>query len=144
MKKKFIIILIALICLAAAGLFALSPFTFSTGIYINANDDIIVFDRGSGEPIVIRGRIGDFRTGDRILILHDGTMMLSYPAQMNVYFSIRLKKGDVSNVPRSVLDSLEEMGWHLYCTPLKSAVTYNERPPVKYVRFRRNSKSWRS
>lgn len=111
MKKKVIVIIIALICLAAAGLFALSPFTFSTGIYIHAGEDIIVFDKGSGEPVVIRGGIGNFRTGDRILVLHDGTMMLSYPAQMNVYFSIRLKKGDISDVPQSALDSLEEMGW---------------------------------
>lgn len=111
MKKKFIIILIALICVAGAGLFALSPFTFSTGIYIEADEGIIVFDKGSGEPVVIRGRTRNFRTGDRILVLHDGTMMLSYPAQMNVYFSMRLKKGDISDVPQSALDSLEEMGW---------------------------------
>lgn len=38
-------------------------------------------------------------------------MMLSYPAQMNVYFSLRLKKGKAGDVPESVLDSLEEMGW---------------------------------
>ena len=37
--------------------------------------------------------------------------MLSYPAQMNVYFSLRLKKGKAGDVPESVLDSLEEMGW---------------------------------
>lgn len=111
MKKRAVIILSAGICLLAAGLFAVSPFTFSTGIYVDADDPIIVFDGGSGEPVVMRGRTGSYRTGDRILILHNGTMMLSYPAQMNVYFSIRLKKGDISNVPQAVLDSLEEMGW---------------------------------
>ena len=111
MKKRVVIILVVASCLLAVGLFVVSPFTFSTGIYVDAGEPIIVFDRGSGEPIVIRGRIGDFRTGDRILILHDGTMMLSYPAQMNVYFSLRLKKGKAGDVPESVLDSLEEMGW---------------------------------
>ena len=44
-------------------------------------------------------------------IIHNGTMMLSYPAQMNVYFCIRLKKGDASDVSESVMEMLEEMGW---------------------------------
>ncbi len=111
MRKPVVIIIVAAVCLLAAGLFVLSPFTFSTGIYIAADSPIIVFEQGSGEPVVIHGRIGNYQTGDRILILHDGTMMLSYPAQMNVYFSIRLKKGDITQVPQSTLDALEEMGW---------------------------------
>ncbi len=50
-------------------------------------------------------------TGDKILVFHNGCMMLSYPAQLNVSFCIRLKKGDVSDVPEGVLESLEEMGF---------------------------------
>lgn len=111
MKKKVVAIIIAVICLAAAGLFVLSPFTFSTGTYIAADSPMIVLDQGSGEPIVMNGGPWDYQMGDKVLILHDGSMMLSYPAQMSVYFSIRLKKGDSSDVPRSVLDSLKEMGW---------------------------------
>lgn len=111
MRKPVVITIVAVIGLLAVGLFALSPFTFSTGIYIAADSPMIVFEQGSGEPVVIHGRIGNFQTGDRILIVHDGTMMLSYPAQMNVYFSICLKKGDITRVPQSALDALEEMGW---------------------------------
>ena len=111
MKKRVVIILVVASCLLAVGLFVVSPFTFSTGIYVDAGEPIIVIDEGSAGPVVMRGRTGNYRTGDRILILHDGTMMLSYPAQMNVYFSLRLKKGKAGDVPESVLDSLEEMGW---------------------------------
>ena len=111
MRKRTVIILLTGICLLAVGLFVVSPFTFSTGIYVDAGEPIIVFDEGSVGPVVMRGRTGNYRTVDRILILHDGTMMLSYPAQMNVYFSLRLKKGKAGDVPESVMDSLEEMGW---------------------------------
>lgn len=111
MRKKILILIAAIVCLVAAGLFVFSPFSFSTGTYIAADASFIVFEQGSGEPVVMHGRVGNFQTGDRILILHNGTMMLSYPAQINVYFSIRLKKGDISQIPQDVLDSLEEMGW---------------------------------
>lgn len=111
MRKRIVIILLATVCLLAAGLFVISPFTVSIGTYIAADRPLIVLDKGSGEPIVMQGGSWDYGTGDRVLILHNGTMMLSFPAQMNVYLCIRLKKGDISNVPESVLDSLEEMGW---------------------------------
>lgn len=111
MRKRTVIVLLAIAYLFAAGLFVLSPFTFSTGTYIAADSPMIVLDGGSGEPVAMQGGSWDYGTGDRVLILHDGTMMLSYPAQMNVYLCIRLKKGDISKVPESVLDLLEEMGW---------------------------------
>lgn len=110
-RKATAIGLSAIVCLLAAGLFAISPFTFSMGTYIAADSPVILLDGGSGEPIVMRGGNWDYRTGDKVLILHNGTMMLSYPAQMSVYFCIRLKKGEVSDVPQSALDLLEEIGW---------------------------------
>lgn len=119
MRKKRIIVLVVGVFLAAviAGLLVLSPFRTDTGIYIAAGSPFILFDRGSGEPVIMlcpEGKDNMFsklKTGDKILIVHNGTMMLSYPAQMNVYFCIRLKKGDVSDVPEGVMESLEEMGW---------------------------------
>ena len=113
MRKKVMIAawILAGLLAVAAGALALSPFRFSTGIYIAADSPLILMDGGSGEPVVMLGRTGDFRTGDHVLILHNGTMMLSYPAQMNVYFCIRLKKGDASEVPEEALKTLEEMGW---------------------------------
>ena len=111
MRKRIVIVLLAAVCILAAGLFALSPFRFGTGIYIAADSPMILLDNGSGEPVVMYGGSWGYQTGDKVLILHNGTMMLSYPAQMSVYLCIRLKRGDGCDVPQSVLDSLEEMGW---------------------------------
>ncbi len=111
MRKRIVIVLLAAVCILVAGLFVLSPFRFGTGIYIAADSPMILLDNGSGEPVVMHGGSRDYQTGDKVLILHNGTMMLSYPAQMSVYLCVRLKKGDARDVPQSVLDSLEEMGW---------------------------------
>lgn len=119
MRKKGIIILMIVLCAAVllGGLLFFSLFQADTGIYIGADSPFILFDHGSGEPVIMlppKGKESMFSklsTGDRILIIHNGTMMLSYPAQMNVYFCIRLKKGDASDVPESVMEVLEEMGW---------------------------------
>lgn len=119
MRKKRMIVLRVVVLLAgfSAVLLILSPFRTGTGIYIAAGSPFILFDGGSGEPVAMlypEGKDSMFsklKTGDRILVVHNGTMMLSYPAQMNVYFCIRLKKGAASDVPESVMKSLEEMGW---------------------------------
>nr|WP_304954891.1 hypothetical protein [uncultured Acetatifactor sp.] len=111
MRKRIVAILTALVCLLAAGLFLLGPIRFGTGTYIAADSPMILLDGGAGEPVVMWGRTGNFQTGDRVLILHNGTMMLSYPAQMSVYFCIRLKKGDITDVPEEAMELLREMGW---------------------------------
>lgn len=116
MRKKLLIVVgLTVVCALAAVLFVWRPVKASTGIYIAAGSPVIVFDGGE-EPVVMWGRTGDemfsnLQTGDRILIIHDGTMMLSYPAQMNVRFCIRLKKGDQSTVPEKALESLRDLGW---------------------------------
>ncbi|HBA46327.1 MAG TPA: hypothetical protein DCZ91_00700 [Lachnospiraceae bacterium] len=117
-KRNFIILAgILFFSFLFAGVILLSPFRTDTGIFIAAGSPFILFDGGSGEPVIMlcpEGKdnmLSKLKTGDKILIVHNGTMMLSYPAQMNVYFCIRLKKGDVSDVPEGVMESLEEMGW---------------------------------
>lgn len=119
MRKKGIILTTVVLGLAAllAGAFILSPFQTGTGIYIAADSTpFIVFDNGSGEPVIMLcgdrdDMFSKLNTGDRILIVHSGAMMLSYPAQMGVFFCIRLKKGDVSDVPEDAVRALKEMGW---------------------------------
>ena len=111
-KKLWIVAPILVLVFLGAGILR-HLFKADTVIYIDAGEPIIIFDRG--EPVVMLGRkegmFSGLRTGDRILILHDGTMMLSYPAQMSVHFCIRLKKGDVSDVPEAAMEQLREMGW---------------------------------
>lgn len=118
-KKVWLIISAAVldIVLLLAGVVVRRISPWDTGVYIAADAPFIVFDNGSGEPVIMlppEGK-GDMfarlQTGDRILVFHSNAMMLSYPAQMNVFFCIRLKKGDVSDVPEAVMDSLKELGW---------------------------------
>lgn len=117
MRKKVLIAAgLIEVCVLAAVLLIWQPLKASTGTYIAAGSPVIVFDGGSGEPVVMLGRTGsemfsNLQTGDRILIIHDGTMMLSYPAQMNVRFCVRLRKGDESSVPEEAMESLRELGW---------------------------------
>lgn len=105
------------LCILAGVVWFWGPVRADTGIYIAADEPIVVFNGGSGEPVVMRTGEGNskmfqkLRTGDKILVFHDGRMMLSYPAQLNVFFCIRLKKGESSDLPEGVLKSLEEMGW---------------------------------
>ena len=94
----------ALLCVLMGVIWFLVPVQAGTGFYIAAEEPMVVFLGRYGEPVVMR-------TGDRILVFHDGRMMLSYPAQLNVFFCIRLRKGDASDLPEGALESLEEMGW---------------------------------
>lgn len=118
-KRRGIIVAAVVLFLAVllAGMLIWGPFRFATGTYIAAESPFLLFDGGSGEPVVMVNGTGKedafakLRTGDKVLVVHNGTMMLSYPAQMDIYFCIRLKKGDASDIPKSVLESLEEMGW---------------------------------
>ncbi len=107
----------ALLCVLMGVIWFLVPVQAGTGFYIAAEEPMVVFLGRYGEPVVMRSSEGrrkmfqKLRTGDRILVFHDGRMMLSYPAQLNVFFCIRLRKGDASDLPEGALESLEEMGW---------------------------------
>ena len=66
-------------------------------------------------PVVLSGktafaRFAEYRTGDRLLVLHDG-ILETYPGRTGAYLAIRLHKGDVAAVPQEVLRVLTEMGW---------------------------------
>lgn len=98
MKKKiWIPVLIVLACVILV-LFILSRFfTLSVGTYMGEN--AVVFDHLQETPIIMLNQTGnsnafsDLHSGDRILVLHGNSLMLSDPAQMNVFVCIRLKKG---------------------------------------------------
>ena len=116
-RRKWLIAAVIPTCVLIGGILLWKPIRADMGIYIEAGEPIVVFHGGFREPIVMRSTAGNhdmfkkLRTGDKILVFHNGCMMLSYPAQLNVSFCISLKKGDVSDVPEGVLESLEEMGF---------------------------------
>ena len=98
-RRKWLIAAVIPTCVLIGGILLWKPIRADMGIYIEAGEPIVVFHGGSREPIVMRSTAGNhdmfkkLRTGDKILVFHNGCMMLSYPAQLNVSFCIRLKKG---------------------------------------------------
>ena len=66
-------------------------------------------------PVVLSGktafaRFDEYRTGDRLLVLHDG-ILETYPGRTGAYLVIRLHKGDAAAIPQEILAALTEMGW---------------------------------
>lgn len=66
-------------------------------------------------PVALSGktafaRFAEYRTGDRLLVLHDG-ILETYPGRTGAYLTLRLPKGDVAAVPQEILSALTEMGW---------------------------------
>lgn len=119
MKRKgwLIAAVSVLLCILMGVMWFLNPAYAGVGFYIAAEEPMVAFQGRYGEPVVMRSseeyckRFQKLHTGDKILVFHDGRMMLSYPAQLNVHLCIRLRKGDVSDLPEGVSEALEEMGW---------------------------------
>ena len=115
MKKKiWIPVVIVLVFILLAGIVFSRFVTMAIGTYIE--NGVVVFDRSQENPVVMLNQTGNqnafsnLHTGDRVLVLHDNSMMLSYPAQINVFVCLRLKKGDLSNIPESLMKELVDMG----------------------------------
>ena len=87
---------------------------FSQGRYLEANNgsEMIVVDNS---PTVMLNRTNrdifkNLDTGDKILVIHGATAE-SYPARTGAYAVIKLGDGSISDIPKTVIDSLTEIGW---------------------------------
>ena len=87
---------------------------FSQGRYLEANNgsEMIVVDNS---PTVMLNRTNRYifknlDTGDKILVIHGATAE-SYPARTGAYAVIKLGNGSISDIPKTVIDSLTELGW---------------------------------
>ena len=124
MKKKvfitFLVFILILLCLGAAGFFIMSARGISpnTGIYLaseNGSHLIVIND----SPIVMSAQnqneamFDGLQSGDKILIIN-GVFLETYPGQTSVYACFKLKNGDISAVSPQVLQSLNELGWEFY------------------------------
>ena len=117
MKKKVVIGVIigmAVLLLAVVIWFANRGFSFSTVRCIETRQSyMMVLDNS---PITMSNHswnkelFEDLDTGDKILVLHDG-IAESYPGQTAVYFCVRLEEGAATDVPETVISSLEELGY---------------------------------
>lgn len=72
---------------------------------IDDNSPIVMSDRSNGQKLFL-----SLETGDQILVVHDG-INESYPGQTGAYACLRISKGDISDIPKSVITSLTDLGW---------------------------------
>lgn len=119
MKKKWrlLLILLAVILVLAAGALiymSVNCLSFSTGrCLVASNGSCLILMDG---PVVMSDRTGrgglfeELRTGDEILILHDG-IQETYPGGTGVYFCMRLEAGSMADIPDDLIRDLSPMGW---------------------------------
>lgn len=120
MKKKMLIAAGVVLVLAAAVLVLLwqaadRGYGSSVGrcVVTRSGDYLLIDDTG---PITMSDRsegkdlFEGLRTGDKILILHDG-ICESYPGQTGVYGCTLLERGTLEDVPAQILMDLGAMGW---------------------------------
>lgn len=118
MKHKTIwIVLAVLLAVTAAciGVMAANSMSFRVGRCIKAENGscLLLMDNS---PVVLSNHtlfdrpFEDYRTGDVLLVLHDG-IQETYPGGTGAYLTLRLQKGNSEDVPQGVLNALSELGW---------------------------------
>lgn len=121
MKNKNILIPVGIITGFVVCVFAFfgymyaNSLSFSVGNALVANDGqyILVLD---DSPICLsnvkdkENLFDDIDNGDKILVLHDG-INDTYPGQTGAYAVFKLEDGAVSDISKSVLNELTDMGW---------------------------------
>lgn len=78
------------------------------GVYVIAYDDGQFLQMNSSASKLLFEAL---ETGDKILILRSSAIAMSYPGQCYVKLCFTLSKGTVDDVPSSVIDELERIGW---------------------------------
>lgn len=89
---------------------------YMTGIYLRSTNgsDIIVSDDSA--TTVMSNKTGDenifddLKSGDKIEIIYD-SIMETYPSKTQIYSCKLIERGSIDNIPKDVLDKLQEMGW---------------------------------
>ena len=85
--------------------------SFSTGrvMRTSCGGCVLLLD---GSPVELTGKdsFGDLQTGDKILVLR-GLIRETYPGSTDAHFVLRLKKGSSKDIPASVIEDLDSMGW---------------------------------
>ncbi|MBQ8210251.1 MAG: hypothetical protein IJZ35_06700 [Clostridia bacterium] len=121
MKKKMwlipvgIVAVVILVVVGAMGYMRANSLSFSVGQSLVANNGeyIMVLD---DSPVCMsnvndkEGLFDNIGNGDKILVLHDG-INDTYPGKTGAYAVFKLDDGAVSDISKSVLSQLTEMGW---------------------------------
>lgn len=86
-----------------------------SGIYVRTSDGrhMVVFDDIG--PVIVStkdkpDRFDGIETGDRVIVVC-GFLHETYPAQSDAKFVLRLRKGDLEEIPQKHREELLEHGW---------------------------------
>lgn len=116
MKKylKIIIPVAVVAVIAAAGLIFMNGKTFSKGLYLSTDSGRCFWINGS-TPVVLGekndNKFKNLSDGDEILVFHENYFLEIFPEQTKIYFCIKLKDGDIKDVPQSAVDSLTDLNY---------------------------------
>lgn len=88
-----------------------------TGIYLKSNNEIHLIISEDNCPTVMGNKTGKenifdyLKSGDKIKITC-GPIAESYPAQTQIYSCKLIERGSVNDIPKDVLEKLQEMNWN--------------------------------
>ena len=115
--KAFKIGLVSVLVLLVlcVGVMACNSLSFRVGRCIKAanGSSMLLMDHS---PVVLSNHtlsthpFSDYRTGDLLLVLHDG-IQETYPGGTGAYLTLRLQKGTAGDIPQTVVNALAELGW---------------------------------
>ncbi len=115
MKRKVLISVFSAVCAVLLLIF------ISVAVILMSGNNLtvarcIVTDSGAvymvyrDRPVLLNySKDKDVQTGDKVLIVHSSAFAESYPEQTRTHLIIKLKSGNVSDVPKEVLDVLESL-----------------------------------
>lgn len=117
-KKLFIaipIVLIVTLILAAAVFMHNKAFRVARIIEAE-NENYLWVTEDEGPTLIIEEWLCDLRevnTGDKVLLLCDSAVLLSYPGQNTVYYCKKLEAGTREDIPQVHIQGLEELDWKI-------------------------------
>lgn len=86
------------------------------GLYLRSTNGSNIIIAENNGPIVMANETGrenvfdDLENGDKIEVTYD-SIMETYPGRTTIYTCKLIEKGSVNDIPKDILDKLEEMGW---------------------------------
>ena len=110
MKKKLkiiIIVVIAILILPIGVLLTGNKVTVARCV-VTENDSMYMVYYGRPVHLSYKADV-DYNTGDKLLILHRSAFAESYPEQTVAYFTVRVGRGSIDDIPQDVIDVLTEL-----------------------------------
>lgn len=86
------------------------------GLYLRSTNGSNIIIAENNGPIVMANETSnesifdDLENGDKIEVTYD-SIMETYPGRITIYSCKLIEKGSAKDIPKDILDKLEEMGW---------------------------------